>query len=158
MLILMPSPGATPSYSLVDQDRKILISVLLQGTCYTALTTSLLAQSELTVQQVEDALKNEEAHHVGAAASLALSSGSQTAAPVSGLSCTFCGRARHSVECCFKFEDYSKMAKEVVIKEASSGSKKCPCHKGKANAAQEALTPTESAGAASIHNSSSPSC
>jgi hypothetical protein len=35
------------------------------GTRYSALTTSLLAQSELTVQQVEDALKNEEAHRVG---------------------------------------------------------------------------------------------
>ena len=31
-----------------------------------------------------------------------------------------------TLECCFKFEDYSKKAKEDIVKEASSGSKKCP--------------------------------
>ena len=53
-------------YSLEDSDRELLISVLLGGMKYSALMTSLLAQSELTVQQVEDALKNEEAHCLGA--------------------------------------------------------------------------------------------
>jgi len=51
--------------------------------------------TELTVQQVEDALKNEEAHQVGAvtavtAATAAVHSGSQTAAPASSLVCAFC--------------------------------------------------------------------
>ena len=66
----MPSTASPPSYLLQEFNRELLVSVLLQGTCYSALTTSLLAQLELTVQQVEDALKNEEAHHVGAAAGL----------------------------------------------------------------------------------------
>ena len=65
-------PGAAPLYCLEDSDRELLISVLLGGTRYSALTTSLLAQSILTVQQVEDALKNEEAHRVGAAAAVAI--------------------------------------------------------------------------------------
>src|ERR1700736_4741685 len=47
-----PVPGAAPLYCLEDSDRKLLISVLLGGTRYSALTTSLLAQSTLTVQQV----------------------------------------------------------------------------------------------------------
>ena len=50
---------------LEDSDHELLISVLLGGTKYSALMTSLLAQSKLTVQQVEDALKNEEAHYLG---------------------------------------------------------------------------------------------
>ena len=94
-----PVPGTGPLYSLEDSDHKLLISVLLHGTCYSTLTTSLLAQSKLTVQQVEDALKNEEAHQVGAAtavaaataaAATAVPSGSQTAAPASSLVCAFC--------------------------------------------------------------------
>ena len=77
--------GSGATYSLEDSDRELLISVLLGGTKYSALTTSLLAQSELTVQQVEDALKNEEAHRLGAAvaAAAASSSGSGIAAPAS---------------------------------------------------------------------------
>ena len=53
------------------------------------------------MQQVEDALKNEEAHHLGAAAvaAAASSSGSSIAAPASTLSvCAFCGKPRHTVE------------------------------------------------------------
>ena len=69
----------------------------------------------------QDALKNEEAHRVGAAA-VASSSVPQTVAPASGLSCAFCGNAGHSVERCFKFEEYSKKAKDEV-KEASSKAK-----------------------------------
>ena len=42
--LLAPATGS-PGYSLVDSDRELLISVLLHGTKYTALTTSLLAQS-----------------------------------------------------------------------------------------------------------------
>ena len=69
-----PSPGtaAIVTYSLEDSDCELLISVLLNGTKYSALMTSLLAQSELTVQQVEDALKNEEAHRLGASAAAVL--------------------------------------------------------------------------------------
>ena len=142
--------GSGATYSLEDLDCKLLISVLL-GTKYSALMTSLLAQSELTVQQVEDALKNEEAHHIGAAAvaaAAASSSGSGIAAPASVSSvCTFCAKPGHTVECCFKYQDYRKRAKEEV-KESSENSKKKKNHPGKANAAQE---PTESAGAASVH-------
>jgi hypothetical protein len=157
-----PAPGATPLYSLADSDRELLISVLLHGTRYSALTTSLLAQSELTVQQVEDALKNEEAHRVGAAAAAAFAanvapSGSQTAAPASSLVCAFCGRNGHAVERCFKFADSSKKAKEEVQQSASNSKNRRSNRKGKANATQEAQTPTESAGAASVRPSSSPS-
>jgi hypothetical protein len=109
--------GSTPLFSLQDSDRELLISVLLCGTCYSSLTTSLLAQSDLTLQQVEDALKNEEVHRVGAAAAAMVASvppaGSHLATPASGLACTFCGRSGHTVECCFKFEDYSKKAKKM---------------------------------------------
>ena len=111
-------------YSLEDSDRELLISVLLGGMKYSALTTSLLAQSELTVQQVEDALKNKEAHCLGAAVAAAASSSGFGTAPVSTLSvCTFCAKPRHTVEHCYKFQEYSKRAKEEV-KEASDNSKK----------------------------------
>jgi hypothetical protein len=158
-----PAPGTAPLYSLADADRELLISVLLHGTRYSALTTSLLAQSELTVQQVEDALKNEEAHRVGAAAAAAFAatsqmpSGSQTAAPVSSLVCVFCGRNGHAVERCFKFADSSKKAKEEVQQSTSNSKNRRSNRKGKANATQEAQMPTESAGAASVRPSSSPS-
>ena len=150
-----PVPGTGPLYSLEDSDRELLISVLLHGTRYSALTTSLLAQSELTVQQVEDALKNEEAHRVGAAAAAAAaapSPGSQTAAPASSLVCAFCGKNGHTVERCFKFADSSKKAKEEVQQQQSSSNSKNrrSNRKGKANATQDTQTPTESAGAASI--------
>ena len=109
---LSPGTAAIVTYSLEDSDRELLISVLLNGTKYSALTTSLLAQSELTVQQVEDALKNEEAHRLGAsaaaAAASALYSGPSTAAPGSNSSdCAFCGKPGHTVERCYKFQDYS---------------------------------------------------
>ena len=117
------------------------------GTKYSALTTSLLAQSELTVQQVEDALKNEEAHRLGAAAA-ASSSGSGIAAPASVSSvCTFCAKPGHTVECCFKYQDYSKRAKEEVKESSENSKRKKKNRPGKTNAAQE---PTESAGAASV--------
>ena len=61
---LATAPRSGTTYSLEDSDCKLLISVLLGGTKYSTLTTSLLAQSELTVQQVEDALKNEEVHRL----------------------------------------------------------------------------------------------
>ena len=128
--------GSTRTYSL-------LIAVLLRGTKYTALTTSLLAQPELSIQQVEDALKNEEAHCLGvaAAAAAAVSSPvSNLAAPAVGSICAFCGRNGHTVEQCFKFRDASKAAKEQVQQqESSGGSKKQWKKKGKANAAQEPL-------------------
>ena len=56
----VPSPvtSAALLYTLEDSDCELLISVLLGDTRYSTLTTSLLAQSILTVQQVEDALKN----------------------------------------------------------------------------------------------------
>ena len=41
----MPVPGTGPLYSLEDSDRELLISVLLHGTRYSALTT-LLTQSD----------------------------------------------------------------------------------------------------------------
>ena len=102
-----PTPLAAPSgstctYSLQDADKELLITVLLRGTKYTVLTTSLLAQPELSIQQVEDALKNEEAHRLGlaaAAAAAAVSSPvSNLAAPAVGSICAFCGRNGHTVE------------------------------------------------------------
>ena len=45
----LPPPGT--HYTLQDCNQELLISVLLNGTQYSALTTSLLAQSNLTVQQ-----------------------------------------------------------------------------------------------------------
>ena len=39
----MPSTASSPSYLLQEFDRKLLVSVLLQGTHYSALMTSLLA-------------------------------------------------------------------------------------------------------------------
>ena len=150
-----PVPGATPLYSLQDSDKELLISVLLNGTRYSTLTTSLLALSELTVQQVEDALKNEEAHRVGAAAAAAAAATPAVTA-VSGYTCTFCGKGGHPVERCWKFEEYSKKAKEDVSKESGTSKNRRPKCKGKANATQENST-SESAGAASIRLSSSPS-
>ena len=108
------SSGSTRTYSLQDADKELLIAVLLRGTKYTALTTSLLAQPELSIQQVEDALKNEEAHRLGVAAAAALSPVSNLAAPAVGSTCAFCGRSGHTVELCFKFRDASKAAKEQV--------------------------------------------
>jgi len=114
------------------------------------------------VQQVEDALKNEEAHRVGVAAAAAAAAASSlapnTAAPVAFAVCTFCGKNGHTVERCFKFEDASKRAKEEVTKDTSYNSKnRRPKRKGRANAAQEKETPMESAGAASVRLSPSPS-
>jgi hypothetical protein len=160
-----PTPAATASFLLEDVDKELLISVLLNGTKYSALTTSLLAQSELTVQQVEDVLKNEEAHRVGVAAaaaapSVASSLSSGFAAPAMSSVCTFCGKSGHTVEHCFKFEDYSKKAREEVSRESSNNLKKqhnTKWHKGKASAAQEKDTPTENAGVASVRLSTSPS-
>ena len=157
--LAIPTAGSV-GYSLTDSDKELLISVLLHGTKYTALTTSLLAQSELTVQQVEDALKNEEAHRLGVAAAAAASAAStvsNSAAPASSV-CAFCYMNGHTVERCFKFEEYSKKAREEVKANSnnSNSRKRRPRNKdnkdnkGKANAAQENQTPTESAGAASI--------
>ena len=156
--LAIPTAGSV-GYSLTDSDKELLISVLLHGTKYSALTTSLLAQSELTVQQVEDALKNEEAHRLGVAAAAAASAAStvsNSAAPAS-LVCAFCYMNGHTVERCFKFEEYSKKAREEVKANSnnSNSRKRRPRrdnkdNKGKANAAQENQTPTESAGAASI--------
>ena len=161
----LASPAAsTPTYSLQDTDKELLIAVLLNGTKYSALTTSLLAQPELSIQQVEDALKNEEAHRLGAAAATAAAASSQPsnfAAPASGSTCAFCGRSGHTVEQCYKFRDASKSAKEQAQQqEASGSSKKRYKKKGKANATQDSpasTTPAESAGAASIRPSTSPS-
>ena len=117
------SSTSDPVYSLDDSDRELLISVLLQGTKYTALTTSLLAQSDLTVQQVEDALKNEEAHKTGVAAAAAAATTPTTAAPAATSShrskkprptCAFCGKPGHVAERCFKLEAASKKAKDEV--------------------------------------------
>jgi hypothetical protein len=162
-----PIPGSAPTYLLEDADRELLISVLLHGTHYSSLTTSLLAQSELTVQQVEDALKNEEVHRVGAA--VAAASAIATASAVSHTStlgtcpaCTFCGKPGHPVERCFKYADFSKRAKEEVQQQSSSSSSSSNLknrhynRKGKANVTQEPFSPvTESAGAASVRLSSS---
>ena len=124
-------------YSLEDSDHELLISVLLQGTKYSALTTSLLAQSKLTVQQVEDALKNEEAHKTGIAAAAAAAVASTPAAAPASTSChsnkpkrvcTFCGRNGHVAEKCYKLEEASKKAKE------DAGSN---FGKGKVNLAQD---------------------
>jgi len=156
------SSTSDPIYSLDDSDRKLLISVLLQGTKYTALTTSLLAQSDLTVQQVEDALKNEEVHKTGvAAAAAAAATTPSAAAPASTSShwskkpkpiCAFCGRPGHVAERCFKLEVASKKAKEEVSNDSSKSRSD-----GKANVA-DPTTPMEFAGAASVRLSSSPSC
>jgi hypothetical protein len=89
MPLAAPS-GSTHTYSLQDTDKELLITVLLCGMNYTALTTSLLAQPELLIQQVEDALKNKEVHHLGiAAAAAALSPVSNLAAPAVGSTCAF---------------------------------------------------------------------
>src|SRR5271156_2729789 len=165
----LPTPvaGAAPTYSLADSDRELLISVLLHGTRYSSLTTSLLAQSELTVQQVEDALKNEEAHRLGAAAATAAASATfsppLTSQSASGVVCAFCGNNGHTVERCFKFADSSRKAKDEVQQQATSNAtlnskNRRSNRKGKANAAAENnSTPTESAGAASVRQSNSPS-
>ena len=108
--------SSDPVYLLEDSDRELLISVLLQGTKYSALTTSLLAQSKLTVQQVEDALKNEEAHKTRIVAAAAAASTPAAPASTSRRSnkpkciCTFCGRNGHA-EKCYKLEE-AKKAKE----------------------------------------------
>ena len=99
-----PTPLAAPSgstctYLLQDADKELLIAVLLCGTKYTALTTSLLTQPEPSIQQVEDALKNEEAHCLGVGAV------SNLAAPAVRSTCAFCGHSGHTVELCFKFQD-----------------------------------------------------
>ena len=157
--LAIPAAGSV-GYSLVDSDKELLISVLLHSTKYTALTTSLLAQSELTVQQVEDALKNEEAHRLGvaaaaAAAASAASTVSNSATPASSV-CTFCHMNGHTVERCWKFKEYSKKAWEEVKANSNNSNsnlqKRCnrkdnKDNKGKANAAQENQTPTESAAA-----------
>ena len=116
------------------------------------------------MQQVEDALKNKEAHRVGAAAAAVAAAalvGSplapQVAAPASGLVCAFCGKSGHAVEHCFKFAESSKKAKEEVQQATSNPRNRHPNRKGKASAAQETQTPTESAGVASIRVSSPPS-
>ena len=116
------------------------------------------------MQQVEDALKNEEVHQVGSAAaaaatavSPALSPAPQGTAPVLALICAFCGRNGHSVEHCFKFADSSKKAKEEVQQATSNPQNQCPNRKGKASAAQEASTPVELGEVASIRVSSPPS-
>jgi hypothetical protein len=157
------SSTSDPVYSLDDSDRELLISVLLQGTKYTALTTSLLAQSDLAVQQVEDALKNEEAHKTGVAAAAAAAvatPAASAATPASASSrrskkpkpiCAFCSRPGHVAERCFKLEAASKKAKEEVSNDSSKSRSD-----GKANAA-DSTTPMESAGAASVHSLSSPS-
>ena len=105
MPLAAPS-GSTCTYSLQDADKELLITVLLCGMKYTALTTSLLAQPGLSIQQVEDALKNKEAHRLGVAAAAAaavLSPVSNLAAPATGSICAFCGCSGHTVEQCFKF-------------------------------------------------------
>src|SRR3984885_1119047 len=91
-LLASRSSTSDPVYSLEDSDRELLISVLLQGTKYTALTTSLLAQSDLAVQEVEGALKNEHAHKTGVAApaAAAVPPPAASAAPPSSASSTFC--------------------------------------------------------------------
>src|ERR1700733_15199057 len=78
-------------------------------------------------------------------------------APVSSLVCAFCGRPGHTVERCFKFAESSKKAKEEVQQSASNSKKRSTKPSDKANAPQDTPTPTESAGAASICLSSSPS-
>ena len=76
------------------------------------------------MQQVEDALKNEEAHRVGAAAAAvaaaAIVGSPQVAAPASGLICAFCGKSGHAVERCFKFAESSKKAKDEVQQATSN--------------------------------------
>ena len=119
-----------------------------------------MPSTDLTVQQVEDALKNEEAHKTGvAAAAAAAATTPTTAAPAATSSrrskkprptCAFCGKLGHVAERCFKLEAASKKAKDKVSDEAKSHSD------GKANAA-DSTTPMESAGAASVCSSSSPS-
>ena len=121
-LLASCSSTSDPVYSLDDSDRELLISVLLQGTKYTTLTTSLLAQSDLTVQQVEDVLKNEEAHKTGVAAAAMMPT-----APTATSSCwskkprptcAFCGKPGHIAERCFKLEVASKKAQDEVSNEA----------------------------------------
>src|SRR3984885_11742726 len=78
-------------------------------------------------------------------------------APVSSLVWAFCGRPGHTVERCFKFAEPSKKAKEEGQQSASNPKNRRSNRRGKANATQDTPTPTESAGAASIRLSSSPS-
>lgn len=157
----MHGPIATPPangfcYSLADADTVLLSSVLLTGTSYSTVTTSLLTQNNLPVQQVGDALQNEEALYPGtpAATSAAAALHSLSPAPSNASStCSFCGKTGHSLEHCFKFQDASKAAKESVAAQGKSRRRK-----GRANATQEtqdAQAATESAGAASIHPSAS---
>ena len=107
--------------------------------------------------QVEDALNNEEAHKTGIAAAAAAAVASTPAAAPASTSrhsnkpkrvCTFCGRNGHVAEKCYKLEEASKKAKE------DTGSN---FGKGGANSAQDSNTPMESAGAASVRSSSTPS-
>ena len=57
------------------------------------------------------------------------------------------------MERCHKFADASKKAKDEVKEASDNSKKKWKNRRGKANAAQETPTPTESAGAASIRHS-----
>ena len=101
----------------------------------------------------------EEAHKTGIAADDAAAAASPAATPAltscqsnkPKCICTFCGKNGHIAEKCYKLEEASKKAKEEVT---SSGSN---FGKGKANLAQDSNTPMESAGAASVHSSSTPS-
>ncbi|KAF8290868.1 hypothetical protein DL93DRAFT_2092026 [Clavulina sp. PMI_390] len=133
-----PAPAvalvSSTGYGLAEADMELLISVLLNGTTFTALTSSLLAQSDLTVQKVEDALKNEEAHRLGTAAAAAIASPASAAPAILSSSCSFCGRTGHVLEQCFKYKDAMQKA-QAEVKENSK--RKRGKGKGKANAAQD---------------------
>ena len=50
----------TLDYTLTTLVEELRIYTMLQGTPYTALSTSLLAHDKLSIAKVEDAIKNEE--------------------------------------------------------------------------------------------------
>lgn len=56
------------AFDVVQMDKELLMEVLLSGSGNPTLITSLLAQNDLDVTKIENALKNDEQHLSGAAA------------------------------------------------------------------------------------------
>ena len=122
-------------YTLTTLVEELEIYTMLQGTPYTALSTSLLAHDKLSITKVGNVIKNKELCVSGAsqvaAASVANSSRFSSSSSGSALlHCTFCGlTGSHVLENCFKFKEVAQEAQN-----RTKSKKRC---KGKANAAKE---------------------
>jgi len=162
--VFKASCGDDKTYTLSSLHDELLLVSLLTGSVYPSLATSLLTQDTLSIQKVEDALKNEEQHQSGVSAAAARVYAAPAApsfvsprppsSSSSSSSCTFCLKSGHSVEHCFKLQDAQRKAREEVGAPAPQYRRNRP--RQRAKAAKEVETPTESAGAASLCTSSSP--